>query len=199
MGRSGLPISMPIRHPPFVTGCHYHLYNRGVAKQPIFLDKRDYKKFISYMFAYRYFAHAKDVETIRIECYALMPNHFHLLVKQVADDGIVHYLQRFLTAYSMHYNYCHDRVGPLYQGRTKAKWIHDEGYFKEISRYIHRNPIKLFDHPQPFLDYPYSNLQYYLKDKRAENSILLSFFQNSAEQYEKFVLQLQTGSPDLPF
>ena len=189
---------MPYRSPHFVTNCHYHLYNRGVAKQPIFYDLQDYKHFKMYMKTYRKYPSNPEQDDVFIETYCLMPNHFHMLVKQTNNKGITRYLQRFLTAYSMYFNYKYDRVGPLYQGRTKAKWVKDEKYFKEISRYIHRNPMKLFLSPLEFLTYPYSNLQYYLTNSQANSSLLLSFFDNDPERYKQFILQIPMGSPDLP-
>lgn len=181
---------MPRRYPKFVTGCHYHLYNRGVAKQPIFYDLQDYRKFRYYLFRSIQTLNSTVDENIHIEIFCLMPNHFHLLVKQSRNLGIQSFLQRFLTAYSLYFNYKYDRVGPLYQGRTKAKWVHDEIYFKEISRYIHRNPMKLFLNPSDFLNYPHSNLSYYLNDPKSRSSLLLSFFQFRPEKYKQFVLQM---------
>ena len=189
---------MPYRKIPFLNECHYHLYNRGVARQPIFYDTQDYKHFTAYMFSCRKNSDLPDLKDVAIEAYCLMPNHFHLLVKQCSKRGITNYLRRFLIAYIMYFNYKYDRVGPLYQGRTKAKWVKDEKYFKEISRYIHRNPMKLFLSPLEFLTYPHSNLQYYLTNNQANSSLLLSFFDNDPERYKRFILQIPTGSPDLP-
>ena len=187
---------MPRRYPKFVTGSHYHLYNRGVAKQPIFYDVNDYRRFVQYLTKLKQNRENPDLEDVHIEVYCLMPNHFHLLIRQCVGTGIQSYLQRFLTAYSMYFNYKYDRVGPLYQGRTKAKWVHDETYFKEISRYIHRNPIKLFSDPINFLNYPHSNLSYYLDREESRSSLLLSLFHYHSEKYKQFVMQI--GSPGLP-
>ena len=175
---------------------YYHIYNRGVAKQPIFYDVNDYRRFVQYLTKLKQNRENPDLEDVHIEVYCLMPNHFHLLIRQCVGTGIQSYLQRFLTAYSMYFNYKYDRVGPLYQGRTKAKWVHDETYFKEISRYIHRNPIKLFSDPINFLNYPHSNLSYYLDREESRSSLLLSLFHYDSEKYKQFVMQM--GSPGLP-
>lgn len=150
-----------------------------------------------YMQTYRKHPSNPEQDDVFIETYCLMPNHFHMLVKQTNTKGVTRYLQRFLTAYSMYFNYKYDRVGPLYQSRTKAKWINSEKYFKEVSRYIHRNPIQLFSDPDDFITYPHSNLRYYLNSPKSQSSLLLSFFDTKAEKYKAFVLQM--GRPDLPF
>lgn len=180
---------MPKRKIPFLTSLYYHLYNRGVAKQPIFLEEKDYKIFVRLMSRFvESQGSTKKRLHVSLVCFCLMPNHFHILLKQENDHGIVDFLQRFLTAYSMYFNYKYSRVGPLFQGRTNGKVIHDDVYLLELSRYIHRNPIKLFPKKEDILQYPYSSLKYYLLDPSAASSPLLSPFGGNQEFYGRFVL-----------
>lgn len=181
---------MPHRRIPFITNYHYHLFNRGVAKQKIFFDREDYEHFLNYMDLYsKIRANRKEAVVITIECYCLMPNHFHLLVKQHVEKGIEKYLRRFLTAYSMYFNHKYQRVGPLYQGRTQGKIVDNIPSIKRVSRYIHRNPQKLFvkEGINSFLKYEFSSLPSYLSGKK-NFSFLLALFDNSAEKYKSFVL-----------
>lgn len=78
---------------------------------------------------------------LEIISYCLMPNHFHLLVKQVIDHGIVKCLNNFSNSYTRYFNIRHDRVGPLFQGRFKAVRIETDEQLLQVSRYIHLNPV----------------------------------------------------------
>ncbi|MGB4967088.1 MAG: transposase [Candidatus Saccharimonadales bacterium] len=143
---------------------YYHVYNRGVAKQPIFLDAADKKKLLD-IFARHLDPDREDVrddgklykhfEDLELLCYCLMGNHFHLLF-YVNDDAeaLKQCLQQVMTAYAMYFNKKYKRVGPLFQGVYKASMILKEGYLLHISRYIHMNPRR-------YKTYYYSSLPYY--------------------------------------
>lgn len=184
---------MSYRKEAWKTGEYYHLYNRGVAKQPIFLFDDDYKIFIARMFYYRFHPNVKDQQFVNIECYCLMPNHFHLVVKQTSFKGIHQYLKRMMVSYAMYFNREHCRVGPLYQGRTQSKHVKNSIYFAELSRYIHRNPSDISSYATTWLEYPYSSSQFYLKNPKAKHSALLSLFGKNSENYLEF-LQLRSSS-----
>jgi putative transposase len=103
-----------------------------------------------------------------------MPNHFHLYVTPLVDNGISKFMQRLQTAYTMYFNEKHRRSGALFQGTFKAQHIDTDAYAKYLFSYIHLNPAKLKD-PQwkergprdinrlhEFIcTYPYSSLQEY--------------------------------------
>ena len=186
---------MPHRIPKFITGNYYHVYNRGVAKMPIFLTPQDYRVFMRLMFHY---IKSKGVGRINLLCYCLMPNHFHLIVEQKNKNGISKYLQSFLTAYSMFFNYKHSRVGPLYQGRTKARLLQNDADLFQVSRYIHRNPRKITKTDKELISYPYSSFSFYARNRKSFGSKLLSFFENSQKIYRSFVLfESENERPDL--
>lgn len=143
----------------------YHVYNRGVAKQAIFLDAADKRHFLDIIARhldpgdtstkadgtpYRKFD--KDIELL---CYCLMGNHFHLCF-YMGDDvsSIKNLMQAVLTAYSMYFNKKYRRVGTLYQGVFKASRISNDAYLQHITRYIHLNPRR-------YKTYHYSSLAYY--------------------------------------
>src|SRR3989344_539186 len=85
-------------------GEYYHIYNRGVEKRNIFLDKSDVGE-----------------KKVAIIAYVLMPNHFHLLVKEITAGGTSDFMEKLLTGYAMYFNKKYERVGPLFQGTFKAE------------------------------------------------------------------------------
>ncbi len=140
---------------------YYHVYNRGVERRDIFVDKRDYERFLYLLFAcndslpllnsqffYRGFA---SIETyprerkpiVSIVCFCLMPNHFHLLLKQRVDGGISKFMQKLGTGYTMYFNKKYSRSGVLFQGVFKSRHIDKEEYLTHLTRYIHINPAEL--------------------------------------------------------
>src|SRR3990172_6687425 len=119
---------MPFRQPIFYKDGYYHVYSRGIEKRKIFLDWADYRRFL---------ARLKDygrAHSVTILAYCLMPNHYHLLVRQEYDDPLSIFLQKLNLAYSMYFNKKYDRVGPLFQSRFKAKLVDSEEYLLELSR-----------------------------------------------------------------
>lgn len=148
----------------------YHLYNRGVAKGKIFLDEQDYNVFLSYLKTYLLpkdltalnlilaSGHSQPQEKdqaqkllklknfnkkIDLIAYVLMPNHWHLLVKQTDEDTIDRFLNALGARYAGYFNRKYKRVGPLFQGVYKAVLIESDEQFLHLSRYIHLNPIKI--------------------------------------------------------
>lgn len=203
---------MPKRYIPFIKNEIYHIYNRGVAKQPIFLDKRDYEKFILTLTYYRYdkltlklsrflqLAHKeRDIimtklnrenkKIVEVLCYVLMPNHFHLILKQLEADGISKYIRLILNSWTHHYNKRYERVGSLFQGVFKAVRIEDDKQLIHLSRYIHINPVVSYlIKEKDLLHYPWSSINDYLKGNSTlvETSAVLSYF-SSLEKYKKFL------------
>lgn len=194
-------------NPSFTTDCYYHIYNRGVEKRNIFIGKRDYQQFLLTMDFYRKtplpaklsdfkrgMEKIKKIETqtalVQIFSYCLMPNHFHFLLKQITDSGITHFLRKFTNSYTRYFNTKYDRIGPLFQGTFKAKLIENDEYLLQVSKYIHRNPLKLRN--GDLHSYPYSSYGYYLsKDKHpfCNTEFILSYFSktNANLSYRSFV------------
>ena len=154
----------------FVSDSYYHIYNRGVEKRIIFKDEQDHAVFLSYLMTYLLpkdevalravianpgsTSKEKDkalkalrlnnfADSITLIAYCLMPNHFHLLVKQTEEMTIDSFMQSFCTRFSLYFNRKYRRVGPLFQGLYKAVRIVSDEQLLQLSRYIHRNPISL--------------------------------------------------------
>lgn len=149
---------------------YYHLYNRGVEKRSIFLDKQDYSVFLSYLKEYLtpkdekslvnrlansetpWAEKDKIIKALRLNnfsnelsllAFCLMSNHFHLLVKQIMFDSIDRFLSSIGTRYTMFFNRKYKRVGPLYQGVYKAVLVSTDEQLLQLSRYIHRQALNL--------------------------------------------------------
>ena len=117
-------------------GGYYHVFNRGNRKQDIFLEKSDYLKYLEKLREY------KKKYNISIICYCLMPNHFHLLLRQNSDIPIYKFMHALHTSYSIYFNQTHDKVGRMFQGRFKQKEINKDEYLSLVTSYIHFNPVK---------------------------------------------------------
>lgn len=194
---------MPSKHTvkTYVENSFYHIYNRGVEKRNIFLDDQDYHVILQYL--KEAFSPPPDPKTllknvsfkgstfkgiprqvknfstnIDLIAYCLMPNHFHLLIKQYNKDAIKQFMQSVAIRYSMYFNKKYSRVGALFQGIYKAILVSEESYLLHLTRYIHRNPLK---HTKS-LHFAYSSYGEFLgirKTKWIKPAEILSFLDNS--------------------
>lgn len=82
---------------------------------------------------------------VSVLAWCLMPNHYHLLIKQLQDGGISLFMAKLAVGYAGYVNRKYERSGHLFQGPFKAKPIDRESYFLHISRYIHLNPVDLIE------------------------------------------------------
>ncbi len=157
---------MPIRDVQLVKGEFYHIVKRGVDGRKIFLDDEDRIRFLNSLLAFndkgpvtwnmRAFWHQRDPASlmmneykleyplVQIHSFALMENHFHILIKQVAENGISNFMNK-LGGYSYYFNKKYKRVGPLFQGRFKAVLIKTDEQLKNVFVYINTNPIGLVE------------------------------------------------------
>lgn len=78
---------------------------------------------------------------VRLHAYVIMSNHFHLLVEQLAEEGISYFAGRVLNSFTKIFNQEKGRSGPLWQGPFRAKLIDSNESFLQLIRYIHLNPI----------------------------------------------------------
>lgn len=144
-----------MRKNPLITGHYYHVYNRGVDKRDIFMNKADLDRFV---LSVKEFNTLEPIGSIKdlilrkqnsdvqrpkplvsIVCYCLNPNHFHFILKQEVDGGISEFFKRLLGGYTKYFNLIHHRNGALFQGRFKSNLIDDDAYFLKIRPYVHLN------------------------------------------------------------
>jgi putative transposase len=191
-------------YPPtgmFIIDEHYHIYNRGAHKAPIFHDSLDYDRFIGLLFAAndsvrlrcgwfgglpsKFWAKERTPIT-RISAYCLMPNHFHIVLSQIAESGIERFMHKICTAYTMYYNKKYDHSGTIFQGNYKWKHIDTDEYYRYLLQYIHLNPygieepdlmrtVKSEHYEKAFefsKNYKYSSFIDYLGEVRPERAVL---------------------------
>ena len=140
----------------FAEDSYYHVFNRGVEKRDIFLEEDDYLTFIYYLSAYlqpiekvaeKYpdtpvRLYGKNLaDEIELIAYCLMPNRFHLLLKQRTKDGVSKLLKQLTNAYTLYFNQKNQRVGSLMQGPFRAAPVIEDPLFIHLVRYIHLNPV----------------------------------------------------------
>jgi putative transposase len=132
-------------------GALNHIIGRGINRQEIFSDKKDY-----FIFLDRLGDLLIDTKT---SCYAwaLIPNHFHILIR-TGQVPISVLMKRLLTGYAVNYNRRHNRSGHLFQNRYKSILCQEDTYLLELIRYIHLNPLraKLISEYENLARYPYS-------------------------------------------
>ncbi|MBI3956265.1 transposase [Candidatus Gottesmanbacteria bacterium] len=190
----------------------YHIFNRGVERRPIFTDKWEYRRALDTIRYYRFseppiryskyiiLEEKKRVQLLKalltsqlqvdILAFCLMPNHFHLLLKQTANSGISRFVSKFCDSYSKYFNIKHDRIGPLFQGPFKSVRVESEEQLIHLSRYIHLNPTSSFLIKESELDsYPWSSLPEYLASQgnTLSNPKLIGELFKSPSKYRDFV------------
>jgi REP element-mobilizing transposase RayT len=116
-------------------GAFYHVFSRGNWRERIFWDETDFAKFEEIMIE------AMNWSGVRLYAWCLMPNHFHMLA-ETPDANLSEFMQRLQTRYAKYFNWAHQKVGHLFQGRYGARLCDKEAYFLELIRYIHLNPYR---------------------------------------------------------
>lgn len=191
----------------------YHILSRGVNRAPIFLDARDYRRFFSvfdycrysdYPFKFSFFKTLSQEQREKIRsgleekfisviAYCLMPNHFHFVLRQEKDNGIVSFINRLLTSYTKFFNTKHKRSGPLFDGRFKAVLVETDEQLLHLVRYVHLNPYSsaVVGSIDDLSSYPWSSLAEYLDHGRDSGicdakEMILSQFPNK-EKFRKFI------------
>ncbi len=206
---------MPIRRVVLANNQIYHILNRSLQRIPIFQNTKEKKRIINLINYYsfknrpckfsRYKQFSKErrekiilelnpgrKKRVEIICYCLMPNHFHLLVKQAQDNGITRFMCDLQNSYVRYYNIKHNRKGPLFESQYKAIRISNEEQLLHVSRYIHLNPYSgyVVKNINELINYEWSSFKEYLNlttQELCNKNIILNKF-NNPEKYKQFVL-----------
>jgi putative transposase len=215
---------MTTRSFSFAADEFYHVYNRGVDKRIIYQDAQDYERFTELLYVSNslgrtdllrikaghssVFDWKRNDPLVAIGAYCLMPNHFHILLTPLQEDGVSTFMNKIGTSYAMYFNSKYKRKGSLYEGKFKAKHVQTDEYLKYLFSYIHLNPVKLiqadwkergitdlvkaYDYATNF---KYSSLSDY-QGLRHQSSILHkevfpNYFTTTAKQKEELLYWLQ--------
>jgi len=147
---------MGIRKIEFVNGEYYHVFNRGVDKRPIFTNKKQLNFFFKRLRTLnttdssKYFDNKRNKfkdqdilgegdKLVTIVAYCLLPNHYHLLLKQNVDNGISQFMQRLGTSYTKLFNQEENRSGSLFQGKFKATHLSGDYALPVLTAYVNLN------------------------------------------------------------
>ena len=191
------------------------MFNRGIAGQPIFYSVYDYQRFLNLIDYYRFsspslrFSFYKRLqieakqryleemkktkpELVSIFAYCLMPNHYHLLIREVENNGIRKFIANLQNSYAKYFNKKKKRSGSLFQEMFRIVRIENDEQFVHAARYIHLNPATSFiiKDAGELDKYPWSSYPSYLgntQDEFIKQSLLLNFYK-SKEGLKLFTL-----------
>jgi len=197
-----------IRKITFTPDEWYHCYNRGVDKRIIFKNDTDYRRFVMLLYACNgterlilsnfgknYAGPTLDLivknkrgkQLVDIGAYALMPNHYHLLLRESVPGGITSFMRKIGTGYAMSFNLKYKRVGALFSSKFQARHVTDDRYMRRLIHYIHANPVELFESgfkegkikshkvlEQKLFSYQYSSFPDYQKNTNRLEKVVLN-------------------------
>jgi len=191
----------------FINEEFYHIYNCGVEKRQIFQDRDDYLKFLRNLRELNnesYYEERKAIvdssfkelssfldeaeKAVEIIAYSLVPNHFHLILKQLKEGEISNFMHKISTSFTNFINKKYNRIGSLFQGPYKAIHIDNNDYLLWLSGYVNGN-IEIHRVTKAEF-YEWSSFQNYLSGKKnnilGDTSIVLSQFKD-IQEYKDFV------------
>lgn len=164
----------------FVKNYYYHIYNRGANKDIVFKENSDYETFIEILGYYLTYPTGLPLSifdrtvnkvpnlvesTCNLTSYCLMPNHFHLNLIQclepIFNNCIPNLMKRIITTYVMYFNKKYGHSGALFEGKYKNILVDHDSQLLSLTRYIHRNPLKIIG-SEPLQNYEYSSYPIYL-------------------------------------
>lgn len=168
-------------------GAFYHITSRGNLRDRIFFDDRDKEMFLEIL------KRTKERYGYLVHAYALMDNHFHLLI-ETPKANISQIMQNVNTSYTVYINKKYQRSGHLFQGRFKGIIVDKDEYLVTLSRYIHLNPVRAKTVQRPE-DYRWTSYRAYIdksvRGSLADTSDTLSYFSktrgDASDKYKAFV------------
>lgn len=177
-----------IDHP----GAYHHVTNRGRNKQDVFGDDDDRELFVDYLRT------TISLGLIELHAFALMSNHYHLLIRSCTDHGLSRTMQHIGGGYTLDFNRKYGFDGALFKGRFFSKLIDNERYLMEVPRYIANNPVKAGLVRRP-ADYRWSSQAVVLGHPDAidiplAHDIVATYFDGNPQAFDQFVRRHDTKS-----
>ena len=180
-------------------GAFYHVTSRGNERKMVFQSTRDRERYLTYLES------AHDRYGAIIHVYCLMGNHYHLLL-ETPRGNLSNVLHHINGAYTTYFNIKRGRSGHLFQGRFKGILVEKDAYCKELSRYIHLNPVRAGMVKSPS-EYPWSSYRCFIgKDKKPDwltTELVLGDFGGEGRKgymrYREYVERRETKELESPF
>lgn len=170
----------------------YHCMLRGINKQDIFFEEKDYLEFQNII------KKTKENFLYQLYSYVLMPNHIHLEIKDESQE-LSQIIHSMATSYAIYFNKKYQRVGHVFENRFQSKNVENSYYILNLVRYIHQNPIKAGIAKME--EYKWSSYsEYFEKTKVKEDNKLvdteriLEMFSTEKEQGRKEFFEFNTKS-----
>jgi REP element-mobilizing transposase RayT len=183
---------MPARGDVFALGHYYHIYNRGVSRSSIFFEPANYIYCLSLIKKYL------PGYALTIIAYCLMPNHYHLLLRQDGEIALSKFIGVLFNAYAQAVNKRQQRSGSLFKGRFHHILIERDEHLIHLCRYIHLNPVRARLVHQP-ADWPYSNYLEWIDQRNGtlkDEKFIRQWFADAAA-YQTFVSELQSERDEM--
>jgi REP element-mobilizing transposase RayT len=175
---------MPKRDIEFLKGAYYHIYNRGAGRHNLFIEEDNYQYVLRRIKKYIFKL------SLTVIAYCLMPNHYHLLIRQDGDTSASELPKCVFGGYSRAVNKRYGWSGTLFEGRYKAKTVTSNTYLCQLCGYIHGNPVKdgLMRNIE---DWPYSNYLEWIGEREGsliDRKFVTEMF-GSTQSYQEYVLE----------
>lgn len=222
------------RRDKFIPGNYYHIYDRTILGLPEFKDYRNAQRLKqAFIFAnstnstaaFHYLRNARNAtfekaleiasqgeKLVDILCYVIMPEHYHLLLREKEESGISSFVHKCNISVAKYINIKNDRSGSLFESLFQSKHISTNEYLLHLSLYIHLNPLDFLsgrgwrNHglkdwasvKNKLLNYPWSSLRCFLGQNHEDlvvsgTGIIVGQFEDSKE-YEKFLREWSEDS-----
>ncbi len=225
-----------MRKETFIPGEYYHVYGRVLFNAPEFKNSKNAQRLIqAFLLANstkssESFQHLRNNENTSFKqsceiaqsgekltdilCYVIMPDHYHLLLRERIENGISRFIHKCNISIAKYINIKNNRRGPLFENRFNAKRVSTNDYLLHLSLYIHLNPLdfligrewrenKLKNWPlakKKLLSYPWSSLKAFLQDDYSDpviskTEIIRQQFDNHLD-YENFLKEWSKNSSE---
>ncbi|MCX6704612.1 MAG: transposase [Candidatus Woesebacteria bacterium] len=176
----------------------YHILNRSIAKEDIFIKENHLNRILNLIDFYRFpqsikfsefkklsleakqlyiDSHKENSPLVEIYGFSIMPNHFHLLSKQLSDNGIFKFTSNIQNGYAKYFNKIMDRDGSLFKRPFRAKHIDNDDTFIHVLRYIHLNPVTAYlIEFKDLSNFQWNSFSHYLYQNKSTKSFVNTSF-----------------------
>ncbi len=226
-----------LRKEKFCQKEYYHIYSRALLNNPVFNDKNNARRLKQAFLlanstnsgeAFQFLRNNKNVSLKEITkilrngdkladilCYVIMPDHYHLLLRELKNNGIINFIRKCNTSIAKYINIKNNRLGPLFESRFKSKHINTNAYLLHLSLYIHLNPLDIISgkewrenklknwnsEKKKLFNYPWSSLKFYLEtnyeDPIISGTEIITKQFSDKKDYEIFLKEWADGLNEL--